>query len=152
MPAATFLRSVLSSRAVRRLTDGVALHPYAAHIGKLKRLVEAIRTVTNRRAGRGVPMFITELGWGSQNDPTVVSFEQGIRGQARKVRRAYSYLTRNRKRLRLRAVYWFTWKDMEGACSFCDSAGLLYGGAGFRSKPAWRTFVGFTGGKLRPES
>lgn len=149
MSAARYLRSILALPGVRRMADGVALHPYAAHVGKLRRLVKTVHSIARRRADN-LPLFITEMGWGSQNDPHVVSFEQGLRGQARELRRAYAFLTRQRRALHIAGVYWFSWKDTAGACSFCDSAGLFYGGAGFKAKPAWRVFVGFTGGSVRP--
>jgi hypothetical protein len=90
------------------------------------------------------------MGWGSQNDPKVVAFEQGIGGQVRALRGAYRYLIANRGRLRLRGTFWFSWKDIPGSCSFCDSVGFFRAGSGFKPKPAWRAFVGFTDGRVRP--
>jgi hypothetical protein len=86
------------------------------------------------------------MGWGSQNDPRRVAFEVGIRRQARELRNAYAYLIRNRNRLNLRQVDWFTWKDVRGSCSFCDSTGLFKSGPSFRPKPAWRAMVAVTHG------
>jgi hypothetical protein len=108
-----------------------------------------MRSIARRNSDR-VPLFITEMGWGSQDDPQVVSFEQGLYGQRRELRRAYRWLIRERRDLNIRSVYWFSWKDMAGACSFCDSAGLFYAGSGFVAKPAWKTFVAFSGGRIAP--
>jgi hypothetical protein len=94
--------------------------------------------------------YVTEMGWGSQNDPNTVSFEVGKRGQAEELTSSYSYLLENRYRLNLKAAYWFSWKDFAGSCSFCDSTGLFRQGTGFHSKPAWHTFLSFTHGRARP--
>ena len=91
------------------------------------------------------------MGWGSQNDPNVVSFERGIRGQVKELRAAYRYLIANRGRLNLKGTYWFSWKDApQGVCNFCDSVGLFHRGKRFRPKPAWHAFVGLTGGAPGP--
>jgi hypothetical protein len=89
------------------------------------------------------------MGWGSQRNPRRVAFEVGWRPQARELRRSYRYLARNQRRLNLKQVYWFTWKDVLGDCSFCDSTGLFRRGPSFRPKPAWHTFVAFARGRLR---
>lgn len=139
--ATDFLDRLYRVRGVKANFDAVALHPYAADTGVLGSLVEGVRQVMIRRGDRRGGLYLTEMGWGSQNDPGVVSFEVGLHGQARELREAYSYLIANRHRLGLRQVDWFTWKDLPGACNFCDSSGLFRSGARFRPKPAWRTFV-----------
>ena len=99
----------------------------------------------------GAHLYITEMGWGSQNDPNVVSFERGKRGQVKELRGAYRYLIDNRRRLNLKGTYWFSWQDAPpGVCNFCDSVGLFHRGKRLRPKPAWHAFVGITGGRARP--
>jgi len=151
MPAATFLDRLYKVPGMKSRFDGIALHPYAANSRVLEDIVEEFHDVTVAHHDR-VPMYITEMGWGSQNDYEQVSFEQGIGGQVRELRAAYGYLTRNWRRLDLRTVYWFSWKDLRGTgCSFCDSVGLFYErGKRLRPKPAWRAFVGIAGGRARP--
>ena len=90
------------------------------------------------------------MGWGSENNFQQVAFEQGIQGQVKQLRDSYGYLLENRNRLNLKQVYWFSWKDMPDSCNFCDSVGLFRDGATFKPKPAWRAFVGLTGGRARP--
>ena len=113
------------------------------------RLVEGVRRViADNHDDAG--LLITEFGWGSQNDPHAVSFERGLGGQARQLRRAYRSLIAARRRLKLRGVYWFSWKDATGGCRICDSTGLFRLGAGFDPKPAWKAFTRFTGGHRYP--
>ena len=144
MDAVDFLDRLYRSRGVKANFDGVALHPYAADVGELRAAVEGIRATMARHGDRRSGLYVTEIGWGSAYNPRLVAFEVGLRGQARELRRAYAYLLSNRHRLRLRQVDWFTWKDLPGACSFCDSSGLFRTGKRFKPKPAWHAFVQVT--------
>jgi hypothetical protein len=151
MQADRFLDILYRTPGIRYRFDGIALHPYAVDTETLEEFVEAFHDVTVENHDR-VPLYITEMGWGSQPDFPQVAFEQGIQGQARELRGAYAYLLENRRRLDLKQVYWFSWKDnsLIPNCNFCDSVGLFRAGSRFRPKPAWAAFVGFTGGSLRP--
>ncbi|HVX34497.1 MAG TPA: hypothetical protein VHA80_15280 [Solirubrobacterales bacterium] len=149
MPAAEFLAKLYSVPGIKRYFDGVALHPYAIDASQLEEIVEELHDVTVENHDR-VPLYITEMGWGSQNDFHIDAFEHGVRGQAEELRKAYTYLLTNRNKLDLKQVYWFSWKDQPESCAFCDSVGLFHYGPKFRPKPAWRAFVRITGGKPRP--
>jgi hypothetical protein len=149
MPAATFLERLYRVPGVKSNFDGVALHPYAVDTETLEELVEGIHEVTVAAHDR-VGLYITEMGWGSQNDFNTVAFEQGIQGQVRQLRGAYTYLLENQRRLNLKAAYWFSWKDVAGSCNFCDSVGFFRAGKKFHPKPSWRTFIGLTHGLLKP--
>jgi hypothetical protein len=149
MPAAQFLDTIYRTPGIKRFFDGIALHPYAAFPEDLEELVEALHDVTVENHDR-VPMYITEIGWGSQNNFQEVAFEQGIRAQVKQLRAAYGYLLKNRVRLDIKQVYWFSWKDLADSCSFCDSVGFFQEGFKFKAKPAWRAFVALTGGRARP--
>ncbi len=150
MPAAQFLETMYRVPGIKSDFDAIAIHPYAFHVDILEELTNGIREVALKNHDPSAGLYITEMGWGSQNDPNTVAFEQGIRGQARELRGAYRYLIENRHQLNLKAAYWFSWKDIVGYCNFCDSVGLFRAGPRFHPKPAWRTFVGITGGRLRP--
>jgi hypothetical protein len=151
MPADRFLRTLYRVPGIKNSFDGIALHPYAVDTETLEEFVEAFHEVTVENHDR-VPLYITEMGWGSQNDFQKVAFEQGIQGQVHQLRGAYTYLLENRVRLDLKQVYWFSWKDNRQItiCNFCDSVGLFREGKGFRPKPAWSAFLAFTGGSARP--
>ena len=98
-----------------------------------------------------VPLYITEMGWGSQNDFHIDAFEHGVQGQVEELKAAYKYLLANRTRLDLKQVDWFSWKDLPESCAFCDSVGFFKSNSThFIPKPAWRAFVQITGGKPRP--
>jgi hypothetical protein len=149
MDAVDFLRAVYRVPGIKSRFDGVSLHPYAVDAADLEEMVEGIHEVM--RENRDRPAFyITEMGWGSQNNFKQVAFEQGIRGQVKQLKASYGYLLENQRRLNLKGVYWYSWKDLSGSCSFCDSVGLFREGEKFRPKPAWRAFVALSGGSVRP--
>lgn len=152
MDATKFLDALYRVPGIRSYFDAVALHPYAFHVDDLEELTEELREVVIDNRDPSAALYITEMGWGSQNDPQVVAFEQGIQGQARELRKSYAYLIANRHRLNLKGTYWYSWKDNPEyiACSFCDSVGLFRAGKGFKPKPAWRSFIALTGGRARP--
>jgi len=149
MPSYEFLEKLYSVRGIKSYFDGIALHPYAIDSEMLEELVERFHEVTVTNHDR-VPLYITEMGWGSQNDFHINAFEHGVRGQVEELKAAYTYLIANRSRLDLKQVYWFSWKDLPESCAFCDSVGLFKSGAGFRAKPSWRAFVQFTHGRTHP--
>jgi len=152
MDATKFLAALYRVPGIKRYFDAVALHPYAFHVEDLEALTEEVREVVLENHDPSAVLYITEMGWGSQNDSKVVAFEQGVRGQARELRTAYSFLIARRHKLNLKAIYWYSWKDNPEytACSFCDSVGLFRAGNGFHPKPAWRVFVALSGGRARP--
>jgi hypothetical protein len=141
MDATDFLDRLYAVRGIKQSFDGVALHPYAASAAELRRLTEALRGVIVRNRDRRADLYLTEIGWGSKRNPRRVAFEVGLREQARELRRAYGFLVSNRGRLNLKQVHWFSWKDMGGSCSFCDSVGLFRQGKRFKPKPAWHALV-----------
>jgi Beta-galactosidase len=149
MPAAQFLERLYRVPGLKNRFDGIALHPYAVDSEMLEELVEGFHEVSIDNRDR-VPLYVTEMGWGSQNDFNRVAFEQGLQGQVRELRDAYGYLIDNQRRLDLKQVDWFSWKDLSGTCNFCDSVGLFREGARYRPKPAWKAFVALTGGSPRP--
>jgi hypothetical protein len=150
MPAADFLDRLYAVPWIRSSFDGIALHPYAIDYTDLIEMTEEARAVARENRDPSAGLYLTEIGWGSQDNFNQVAFEQGVRGQVSQLRNSYRYLISNRKRLNLKQVHWFTWKDMTGSCDFCDSVGLFRPSARLRPKPAWHAFVGLTGGRVRP--
>ena len=150
MHAVDFLDRLYRVRGIKASFDGVALHPYAESALDLRRMTEELREVMLENRDAGARLYLTEIGWGSDNNPNLVSFEQGVGFQLREMRLAYRYMLRNRGRLNLKSAYWFTWKDLAGSCNFCDSTGFFRRGNKLKPKPAWRAFVRISGGRVRP--
>lgn len=145
-----FLNRMYEAGKVKRYFDGVALHPYVADARAMASQLRNLRRIMRAHHDAKTPLYLTELGWGSENNFDEVAFEQGIRGQVRQLRSSYAYMLENARRLNLKAAYWFSWKDLPESCNFCDSVGLFRAGPKFHAKPAWHAFVNITGGRARP--
>jgi len=140
--AADYLDRIYKAGNVKRWFDGVGLHPYVAKANAMGWQMRALRRVMRAHGDARKPIYVTELGWGSSPGPT--RWERGLGGQARELDRAFSLLSANRQRWKVRGVWWFTWSDEGGSCSFCSSAGLLT--ADRKAKPSWYRFNRWTGG------
>lgn len=149
MPATTYLQRLYDIRGFKARFDGIDLHPYAVDYEELERMTEEFVAVARENRDRPA-LYLTELGWGSENNFKQVAYEQGKRGQVKQLRGSYAYLMQNARRLNLKSAYWFSWKDLPDSCTFCDSVGFFYEGPKFRAKPAWHAFVALTGGRARP--
>lgn len=149
MPATTYLQRLYNIPGFKTRFDGFDLHPYAVDAKDLERMIEEFTEVARENRDRPA-LYLTELGWGSENNFEEVAFEQGIRGQVRQLKASYAYLMENARRLNLKSAYWFSWKDLPESCTFCDSVGFFRAGPAFKAKPAWHAFVRLTGGRARP--
>lgn len=134
--------------------DIVAVHPYTPNTSQLKLLLKEVRKVMVNNGDRAGQLAITEVGWGSDKRSI---FGMGSKSaQAKQLRSAYSYLTKDRRKLNLQSVYWFAYQDVLNSvetCVFCYGIGLFeptplgHPEAPLRPKPAWSQYVKFTGGK-----
>ncbi len=142
VPSGDFLSRLYRARNVKRYFDGVALHPYVARARAMGAQLDNLRRIMRIHHDAATPIYLTELGWGSQGGPT--RWERGLYGQANQLSRAFSMLSAQRLRWRVGGVWWFTWSDEGGTCQFCRSAGLLTEKR--EAKPAWYRFNAWTGG------
>ncbi|HEX8690408.1 MAG TPA: hypothetical protein VF729_09230 [Solirubrobacterales bacterium] len=127
---------------VKAKFDGIALHPYTTAFQNVAPQIEEVRSVMKAHGDAATGLWITELTWSS--GPPDNGFAKGPRGQVKQLKGAFSALTRNAVRWRLKRVYWFSLEDAKGACNFCDGSGLFT--EALVPKPSWRAFVRFTGG------
>jgi hypothetical protein len=137
-----FLSRVYRARNVKRYFDGVALHPYVADATAIRGQISNLRRVMRAHRDGSTPLYVTELGWGSDSFQT--RWERGPQGQARELDQALGMLARHRREWRIGGVWWFSWQDQSGSCQFCDSAGLLTEQR--EAKPSWYRFTAWTGG------
>lgn len=137
-----FLSRLYRAGNVKRYFDGIALHPYVADAEAMVPQIRNLRRVMRRHGDAATPLYVTELGWGSDSYQT--RWERGLYGQARELDLAFSLLASHRAAWRIGGVWWFSWVDEKGACQFCDSAGLLTEER--EAKPSWYRFNAWTGG------
>ncbi len=140
--AGDFLSRLYRARNVKRWFDGVALHPYVVTTRAIRGQIRNLRRIMRVHHDARKPLLITEMGWGS--DSRESRWEVGLRGQARGLDQTFAMLAAQRRRWRIGGVWWFSWADEDGACQFCDSAGLLTKDR--EAKPAWYVFNAWTGG------
>ncbi|MDX6595628.1 MAG: polysaccharide biosynthesis protein PslG [Solirubrobacterales bacterium] len=137
-----FLSRFYRAHNVKRYFDGVALHPYVARARAMGAQLANLRRIMRVHHDGGTPIYVTELGWGSRSGPT--RWERGLKGQASQLSQAFALLSAHRLEWGVGGVWWFTWTDEGGGCSFCRSAGLLTEKR--KAKPAWYRFNAWTGG------
>ena len=88
-------------------------------------------------------LWITEIGWGSQSGGNPLN--RGLNGQAQRLKEAYKYFQKRRRKLKVRTVAWFTWTDSPNPiCEWCPTAGLF--DSALQPKPAWSALTRLTGG------
>jgi hypothetical protein len=139
----TALRSIYAAGG-RGTFDVVALHPYTGRPKNVVRLVSYARRVMRRYHDTRMPVWVTELSWPAAKGKVqgTPGFETTETGQASRLREALRRLSAERRRLRIGAVYWYTWVSAEGTGSAFSWSGLrrLRAGAVF-SAPSLEVFA-----------
>jgi polysaccharide biosynthesis protein PslG len=125
--------------------DAAALHAYPETVGRLVRATRLMRSVMRKRRDGRKQIYITEVAWPASKGRTRgVGFQrqETSRGMARKVTSAFKTLARQRRRLRLTRIYWYTWASSYGRRgSIFKYSGLVrYGHGVFARQPALRAF------------
>jgi hypothetical protein len=127
--------------------DAVGHHAYAPSLDKIRKAIKRVREVMAKHHDRATPLWLTELGWGSDS-PDGEGINLGLEGQANMLNRSFKMILANRTAWNVQRIYWFDWRDpAEGShyatiCGRCGSAGLTtYERA---SKPSHDAFLAFT--------
>jgi hypothetical protein len=123
------------------LFDAAAIHPYAGTPSVSLDLIRDVRAIMNRFKDRRTPIWVTEIGWASGGLRTGLTVSS--KRQASYVRQMFQLMAKNRRRLKIAGVVWYSWRDLPGGIWF-NHTGLFTQGYG--PKPAWKAFVGLTGG------
>ena len=145
IPAAEYLARLYRRPGAARDFDGVAAHPYAGLVKEMAAQVRLLHREINR-AGDNASMWITEVGWASGGPPS--SLNPGPEGQAERLTKAYDYFLDRRRKLRIKTVDWYSWRDGPdtgpAGCAWCRESGLL--AADGTPKPSLAAFASLTGG------
>src|SRR3954451_7046270 len=101
----------------RHAFDVVALHPYTSTPANVLKLVRLARAEMRRRHDTKLPVWITEPSWpasvGKVDGPR--GFTTTDAGQATRLRQGLDLLVKQRSKLRIGRVYWYTWLSQEAA-------------------------------------
>ena len=143
IPASEYLEDFYRVRGVKGDFDSVAIHPYGASLQKVADQVELFRDVMKRGGDKRAGLWVTEVGAGSATGGNPLN--RGKQGQARLLTETFKYFAKNRNKLNIEGVIWFSWMDSKvSICDWCKTSGLFK--KGLRAKPAWKAFTKFTGG------
>ena len=141
-----FLTELYEISGVENAIDVVGVHPYGPDVEAVTGQVEDTRKALDD-AGTDVPMWVTEIGWGSSpksgNDLSKTPEEQ-----AELLTGSFTALADSREEWGVEGIIWYTWHDATenavGECGWCATAGLV--DADRDSKPAWEAFTELSGG------
>lgn len=108
--------------------DVVTLHPYTGKVANTVRVVKIVRRVMERRKDAKMPIWVTELSWPASAGKAKEEggdFATTDAGQATRLKAALKLFVKERKRLRIERMYWYTWLSVEGITdSGFDYSGL----------------------------
>ncbi len=134
-------------RAERSLDfDAAAVHPFTGRPSGMIEIVRRNRAVLARRGHARTPVWLTELTWSSakgKKTPLTKGWETSEAGQAQRLTQAFDLLVRERRRLRIGRVLWYTWASVDsGSPNSFDYSGLrtTRGGSALQDKPALAAF------------
>jgi hypothetical protein len=138
------LRSIYRAGA-RGHFDAVALHPFTRRPADVVRVLRLARDVMRRYGDRRLPIWVTELSWpaaqGKVSRRNRTGFEVTDRVQARNLGVVLRLLARERKRLRIERVVWYTWlSEARGTNPFNWSGLRRLDGGSIVDAPAMRAF------------
>lgn len=141
-----FLEKLYAIKGAKRDFDGVAAHPYAPQFDNVVAQVDLLRDEMVDAGDREADLWITEIGWAS--DGPSHPLNKGPEGQADRLKQSFRYFLKKRKKLNIRNVDWYSWRDDPGSgsalCAWCPHSGLFDDNLG--AKPSSRAFTNFTGG------
>jgi hypothetical protein len=127
-----------------KLFDAAAIHPFSARVSNVLKIVRLARQEMREHGDAKKPILLTEVSWSSGKGQSSFNYgwETTESGQAAKVREALTALAGQRSKLRIGAIYWYTWLSpaVGDDESFSYSGLRKLKGAKATSKPAYAAF------------
>lgn len=123
---APYLRELFSLRRAAVAADALGYHPYASTVGGVRRQLAEAREALGRSLAPGLPIWITEIGWGSKGRPShpLIKSEQG---QVQVLEDTFRMILANREFLGVERTLWYLWRERpDSLCRWCRSSGLLH--------------------------
>jgi hypothetical protein len=139
----------LNRFGIRRYFDVAALNLFTARPKLVMKGVRFIRRALRRGREARKPVWVTETTWPAGKSRVPIphlawqrAWYTTDRGMAGRVRSLYSIAARERRRLRLGRVYWYTWASEYSEGDLFDYSGLLrYSDGTFEAQPALRAYA-----------
>ncbi|MGH2762265.1 MAG: hypothetical protein ACRDLD_06750 [Thermoleophilaceae bacterium] len=140
--------ALLSRYKIRRYFDVAALNFFTSRPKNVIKGVRYFRRALRRDRARRKPIWITETTWPAGKNrvarPRAAWQRRWYttdRGMAKRLRGLYRLAARNRRRLRLGRVYWYTWASSYGNGDLFDYAGLVrYSSGQIDARPSLRAY------------
>src|SRR5262245_3761096 len=139
------LEEMYAHGRIKGYFDVASLQTFPQTTGRALKVTEFFRDELRKRHDGRKPIYITEITWPASKGRTKgIKFQrqETDRGMASKLAGAMTVFAKNRRRLGLARVYWYTWASPYGhGGSIFDYAGLLqYNGDEFKAQPALAAF------------
>jgi hypothetical protein len=143
-----YLEKLYRVRGAKQAFDGVAAHPYGATLkGKVIPQLDLFRDEMKDARDGNTGLWITEIGWASGGPKNPLN--RGKAGQAQRLREAFKYFKKKRRKWKIQTVNWYSWRDNPasdvGLCEWCGYSGLFT--ESLAPKQSWDAFTRFTGGR-----
>ena len=135
----------LYAAGARRWMDAAAIHPFSRRPSNVMKIIRLARGVMRSARDGSKPLVLSEVSWSSGKGQSTFNYgwETTEHGQAQRIRQILPMLARERRRLGIQALYWYTWLSPQRG----DDESFSYSGlrrlsdAGRPvSKPALRAF------------
>jgi hypothetical protein len=142
-----FLEELYSVPGLPKAFDAVAVHAYAKRGSGALTAVRRFRGVMDRGGDEHKPIWVTELGWGSDgptSDPRVTTAE----GQAANLSDSFTRLVQAAGQMRLARIVWYDWRDRRPTPVDTDHFSFHTGLFSLEGepKPAWPVFAALAHG------
>jgi hypothetical protein len=108
IPLARFIRGMYQAGA-KGSFNTLAINPYAPAADQVYKIMRGVRRIANRAGDPGAGLRVTELGWATAGPRS--PFRVGYRDQGELIKRTWATLVKQRKRLRLRGLVYYSWRD-----------------------------------------
>lgn len=129
---------------VKGLFDVAAVHPFSGFPVNSVKIVRSNRRVMDHYGDTRKPIWLTELTWTSAKGKTknIHNWETTEAGQAKRLTEGYTLYLKERKKLRLQRIYWYTWAGYDSPPNSFDYSGLRHSDADghLTDKPALGAF------------
>jgi polysaccharide biosynthesis protein PslG len=135
-----YLKQLYSAGAKAHF-DTLAINAYAKDAKELEKLLVSVRKLMKSRRD-SAKIWVTELGWGDKG--LRHRFIVGRKGQAERIKTSFEAVRKLRRKLRLRGLVYFSWRDSKPYAPLFQNLWGLHTGLldlQGRRKPAYKAFV-----------
>jgi hypothetical protein len=143
-----FIGRLYKINGFKKHFNALAVHPYSPNLEGIEFQLEKALDKAKKYKDGNVGIWISEIGWGSDQPTPDKPLIKGPEGQRDLLEKSFSFLRRHRQKWNIEGLIWYSWQDPTGTpqtgCAFCSSSGLFEEDGS--KKPAYDAYVKITGG------